>query len=302
MSNAPSEGSKTVRRVVINDASCLIDLHKVGLVEVMLQLPYDFVVALPVAYNEVLDFTDQDWGRFSECGLEQVDLDPNQTGRAIAHRSQHNKLTAEDCFSLVLAEEIKDSILLTGDAELRNVAVDKGCEVHGVIWVADQIHSLGLIDNLDLAACLEVWLNDPLVRLPAAELSARLRLLESGVAEAPGGNIARPVGSPNQQADRYFRTEVEVVFDQQPLAVGLSKGADSRLVSTRAITPKAKPQKTATRAPAPLRPKDAPKINQRQPSQKLVDPLPYFVREVGGASEKVRSSTGKPNSSRGRKL
>lgn len=30
------------RRIFINDASCLIDLHKVGLVEVMLQMPYAF--------------------------------------------------------------------------------------------------------------------------------------------------------------------------------------------------------------------------------------------------------------------
>jgi predicted nucleic acid-binding protein len=177
MSNAPSKGSKTVRRVVINDASCLIDLHKVGLVEVMLQLPYDFVVALPVAHNEVLDFTDADWKRFFGAGLEQVDLDPGQVGRAIAHRSRHAKLTAEDCFSLVLAEDIKDSILLTGDAELRSVAVGKGCEVHGVIWVTDEIYSRSLLANVKLAKCLEAWLNDPLVRLPVGQLNTRLRAL-----------------------------------------------------------------------------------------------------------------------------
>ncbi|MCC8948211.1 type II toxin-antitoxin system VapC family toxin [Bradyrhizobium sp. Arg62] len=143
----------------------------------MLQLPYDFVVALPVAHNEVLDFTLQDWERFTGAGLKQVDLDPGQVGRAIAHRSQHTKLTAEDCFSLVLVEDLKNSILLTGDAELRNIATSKGCEVHGVIWVADEVHGGGLMNNLKLAKCLEAWLDDPLVRLPAGQLTSRLKVL-----------------------------------------------------------------------------------------------------------------------------
>jgi Asp-tRNA(Asn)/Glu-tRNA(Gln) amidotransferase A subunit family amidase len=86
-------------------------------------------------------------------------------------------MTAEDCFSLVLAEDNKSSILLTGDAELRNVAVSKGCEVHGVIWVTDEIHNRSLLASVKLAQCLEAWLNDPLVRLPVAHLNTRLRLL-----------------------------------------------------------------------------------------------------------------------------
>ncbi|MGH6712325.1 MAG: type II toxin-antitoxin system VapC family toxin [Bradyrhizobium sp.] len=177
MSSARSKASSKGRRIVINDASCLIDLHKVNLVEVMLQLPYDFVVALPVAHNELLDFTKKDWRRLASAGLVQVDLDPGQVGRAIALRSQNTKLTAEDCFSLVLAEDIVDSILLTGDAELRNIAVGKGCEVHGVIWVTDEIQTGGLLTNRKLIDCLNAWLNDPLIRLPAGLLQARLKAL-----------------------------------------------------------------------------------------------------------------------------
>ena len=45
-SKAPD--GEAILRVVINDASCLIDLHKVDLVVSMLGPPYHFVVALPV--------------------------------------------------------------------------------------------------------------------------------------------------------------------------------------------------------------------------------------------------------------
>jgi hypothetical protein len=57
------------------------------------------------------------------------------------------------------------------------VAVGKGCEVHGVIWVTDEIHSRSLLASLKVAQCLEAWLNDPLVRLPVAQPNTRLRLL-----------------------------------------------------------------------------------------------------------------------------
>lgn len=176
MSSARSKASRN-RRVVINDASCLIDLHKVGLVETMLQLPYSFVVALPVAHNEVLDFGAWDWRRFSQAGLVQIDLDPGQVGRALAHRSQNAKLTAEDCFSLVLAEDDLESILLTGDAVLRSAAIGKGCEVHGVLWVTDEIYRCGVLGDDRIAECLRAWLDDELVRLPAAQINIRLRAL-----------------------------------------------------------------------------------------------------------------------------
>jgi predicted nucleic acid-binding protein len=300
MSNARSKASSESRRVVINDASCLIDLHKVGLVEVMLQLPYDFVLPLPVAHNEVLDFTELDWSRFSDAGLGQVDLDPGQVGRAMTHRSQYTKLTAEDCFSLVLAEDIKHSILLTGDAELRNVATGKGCEVHGVIWVADQIHSHGLIANLELAKRLEVWLNDPLVRLPTTELNARLRLLRSKTVAVAGVDGDHLVALPQKKADRYFRTEKEVMNDEQSLPA-MAQGGDNRRTLTGAPRVQVTTQKTATSAPASLGRKRDPKINYSQPYLELPEPLPYFVREVGGPFDKPRSPIGKLRYPRGKK-
>jgi predicted nucleic acid-binding protein len=177
MSSARSKASTRNRRVVINDASCLIDLHKVELIEAMLELPYSFLVALPVAHNEVLDFTAEDWKRFSEAGLVLVDLDPGQVGRAMDHRSQNAKLSAEDCFSLVLAQDNQESILLTGDAVLRTVATAMGCEVHGAIWVTDEICRCGLLPDQHVAKCLQAWLDDDLVRLPSAELSIRLHTL-----------------------------------------------------------------------------------------------------------------------------
>ena len=81
------------------------------------------------------------------------------------------------CFSLVLAQDNQESILLTGDAVLRTVATAMGCEVHGAIWVTDEICRCGLLPDQHVAKCLQAWLDDDLVRLPSAELTIRLHTL-----------------------------------------------------------------------------------------------------------------------------
>ena len=47
--------------VVVNDASCLIDLRKGQLLHVLSRLPYRFIVPLPIRESELLDFTPQEW-------------------------------------------------------------------------------------------------------------------------------------------------------------------------------------------------------------------------------------------------
>jgi rRNA-processing protein FCF1 len=177
MSSAPSKGRNDLHRVVINDASCIIDLHKVALIETMLRLPYAFVVALPVAENELLDLDRAEWRRLEDAGLMVVDLDSERVTRAFELRTIFPALSAEDCFSLSLAERTNECILLTGDASLRQAAGKCKIEVHGVIWVIDELHRLQVAPAKTLVSCLESWRDDRLVRLPSALIAARIRLL-----------------------------------------------------------------------------------------------------------------------------
>ena len=111
---------------VINDASCLIDLHKVRLLPVMLGLPYRFVVPLPIRRVEALDLTHQDWRRLDELGLVTFDLPSERVADALRLRSRHPKLSANDCFCLVSAQCHDGGMLLTGDQLLRQVATKAG--------------------------------------------------------------------------------------------------------------------------------------------------------------------------------
>jgi predicted nucleic acid-binding protein len=163
--------------VIVNDTSCLIDLQKGGLLTTALRLPFRFIVALPLITAELHSFDDNDWSNLHKRGLQVVDLDANQVERAITLKSLFPGLSAYDCFSLALAESIKDAVLLTGDQQLRVRAIALGVEVHGVLWIADEIEKATLLPFAELANALARLEADPLVFLPAREVRNRIEHL-----------------------------------------------------------------------------------------------------------------------------
>ena len=62
--------------VVVNDASCLIDLRKGRLLEVLCRLPCRFVVPLPIRESELLAFTPHEWTVLDRDGMGTHDLPP----------------------------------------------------------------------------------------------------------------------------------------------------------------------------------------------------------------------------------
>ena len=163
-------------RVIVNDASCLIDLRKGGLLEVLCDLPYRLVIPLPVRASEVLDFSVQQWRHLDDHGMITHDLTPDEVAQAFALRDRHRALSANDCFCLVAARACR-GILLTGDALLRRVATEKGLRVHGVLWVIDELAAVGACPTSLLVEALRAWRGDSTVFLPQHEISKRLESL-----------------------------------------------------------------------------------------------------------------------------
>jgi len=120
-----------VTYVVVNDASCLIDLRKGRLLHVLLRLPYQFIVPLPIREEELLDFTPEEWRVLEDGGLTTYDLSGEEVALVMALKREHRGLSANDCFALVTAAKQENGILLTGDDQLRKVASLKevGCMV-----------------------------------------------------------------------------------------------------------------------------------------------------------------------------
>ena len=74
-----------------------------GLLGVVCDLPYRFVIPLPVRAFEVLDLSETEWHALDEAGMITHDLTPEEVGQALAVKGRHPGLSANNCFCLVTA-------------------------------------------------------------------------------------------------------------------------------------------------------------------------------------------------------
>ena len=163
--------------LIVSDTSCLIDLHKVRLLQVMLKLPYRFIVPPPVRRSEMLDLSDREWRSLEHAGLVAPDPEFEQVVEALALRTRHPALSLADCACLVEARNQDNAVLLTGDRRLRRLAEAAGQCVHGVLWIVDELWRASVCCATRLIAALERWRDDRAVFLPRPEIEIRLQLL-----------------------------------------------------------------------------------------------------------------------------
>lgn len=162
-------------RIIVSDSSCLIDLRKASLLDAFLQLPYEVLIPNTLFEEELLKFTDVQKDSLLRGGLQVVDLPGESVVRAQTVARDFPHLSIHDGFAFALAESIEGCILLTGDGGLRALAQEREMEVHGVLWVIDEIHVKGLASTKDLLTILRGFADDPTVRLPRRELAAQIR-------------------------------------------------------------------------------------------------------------------------------
>lgn len=164
-------------RIIVSDSNCLIDLRKASLLDAFLELPYEILIPNTLFEEELLKFTEDEKTRLLE-GLTVIDLPGPSVLRAqeVIHDLPH--LSIHDGFAFALAEVNPGCILLTGDGPLRELGENQGMEVHGVLWVIDQIHSNALTTVASLLEALRMFASDPTVRLPRRMLATYIRRYE----------------------------------------------------------------------------------------------------------------------------
>lgn len=168
-------------RIVITDSSCLIDLKKGNLLRAMLELPFDFAIPQPLMDDDLLSLTEGEKEELIEAGLQVITLSGEQVSTVMRYRAEDPRPSVNDYFALVLSEEIDESILLTGDGTLRTIAQQKQIEVHGAIWVLDQLHEHECLPVWMLLEAVRIFIEDPDVWLPRDELKQREAVLQGQV-------------------------------------------------------------------------------------------------------------------------
>lgn len=161
-------------KILVNDTNIFIDLHSVGLLEEMCRLPYeihtvDFVVA---------EIADADQRRiFDELVARgEISVDGFTADEVIEiveeHSSVSGNLSIPDCSVCYFARK-HNVPMLTGDRRLRRYAEEQSIEVHGILFIFDELVSHDIISTSMAADRLEELFAIN-VRLPKAEIRERI--------------------------------------------------------------------------------------------------------------------------------
>jgi predicted nucleic acid-binding protein len=156
--------------ILVSDTSIVIDLERGALIEALFQLQHDIVVP-DVLFDRELKGPLGD--RLITLGLRVEELTPAEVSRAVTARRQRAALSVPDAFAFALARE-RIWTLLTGDGDLRSLALAENVDTHGVLWIFDEFHTSGVVERPRLHAALTTISSHPRCRLPGAEVATRL--------------------------------------------------------------------------------------------------------------------------------
>jgi predicted nucleic acid-binding protein len=166
-------------RIVVSDTSCIIDLRKVSLLDIFLKLPYEILIPDLLFEEELLKFTEAQKRALIKDGLRIIDMPGERVLRAQQVMRSNPRLSVHDGFAFALAEGHPGCILLTGDGCLRDMALTQKIEVHGFLWIIDEMLRHQLRTAQLLCAALRALMVDPAVRLPKTELAALMKRLQN---------------------------------------------------------------------------------------------------------------------------
>lgn len=152
--------------VLVSDTSVLIDLERANLLEELFLLPFEFAVP-DLLYGRKLAGELGD--RPMQLGLRIEQLTPVELRRATAVNRQHSRLSVPDTFAFAIAES-RGWGLLTGDGTLRELAIAEQIDMHGVLWLFDQLADGNHVAFDRLHGGLSRLFAHPRCRLPANEV------------------------------------------------------------------------------------------------------------------------------------
>lgn len=161
-------------KILVNDTNIFIDLHSVGLLEEMCRLPYEIhTVDLVVA-----EIADADQRKiFDELVARgEISVDGFTADEVIEiveeHSSVSGNLSIPDCSVCYFARK-HNVPMLTGDRRLRRYAEEQSIEVHGILFIFDELVRHDIISTSMAADRLEELFAIN-ARLPKAEIRERI--------------------------------------------------------------------------------------------------------------------------------
>ncbi len=157
--------------ILVSDTSVIIDLERGAFLEDLFRLPFEFAVP-DLLFDRELN--GPLGARLVELGLRVEELSAVEVARATVIRRERKSLSAPDTFAFAIAEA-RGWPLLSGDGGLRLLAGETNVECHGVLWICDFFEDGRHVPAHRLHAGLAAISEHPRCRLPASEVSVRLK-------------------------------------------------------------------------------------------------------------------------------
>lgn len=161
-------------KIIVNDTNIFIDMHSIGLLPLMCDLPYEIHTVDFVAAELIDEEQRQAFNGLVDNGKIIVDSFTAEEVMEIVseHSSVSGNLSIPDCSVCYYAKKHKVP-LLTGDRRLRRHAEQISIEVHGILFLFDEMVFNSVIDPVKAAEKLEalIALNS---RLPKAAIRERI--------------------------------------------------------------------------------------------------------------------------------
>ena len=163
-------------KIIVHDASVLIDLAESGLLEVWFGLGLKPVTTSLILREVNRRNQKSKLQRFVDKGTLGVEPIGAEALAGVVHLLTNlpDRITIEDASAIFIAETRK-AILLTGDKGLRQCAEVRNIDVHGILWVFDTLVSRGKVLPVSAAERLEKLCAQGTSRLPKDECSLRIR-------------------------------------------------------------------------------------------------------------------------------
>jgi predicted nucleic acid-binding protein len=133
--------------IVVNDANVLIDLVKLSLLPQFFSLNLTFYTS-DFIIGELNDSQREQLNIFIEQDiLKVIELNETEIVDIAIIQAQRPKLSLQDCSAIVCAKKVGGGVL-TSDNLLRKFAQSKRIEVHGHLWIFDQLVANGKITTI----------------------------------------------------------------------------------------------------------------------------------------------------------
>lgn len=161
-------------KIIVNDANVLIDLVELGILHHFFALPFEFHTT-NLVFGELLTSQQEALQPFIDANqLIIATFTTDQLVKIISIRDRKPGLSEQDCSAFFHAQT-EDAALITSDNSLRKFAASLRLEVHGHLWILDNLVAEHILSGPEASTTLTRLCDEinPKLGLPRAECQRR---------------------------------------------------------------------------------------------------------------------------------